>query len=110
MKTRNLLFALLSLIAFVVGAGVYLLQQEPGDLAYAPPLVICLNHAGPVAAEPAVANATSASNAGQRQNLLRIESEDYAQYVARLRASGCPPTVIGDISCRCEWIFPPPLR
>ena len=97
MNTKRLLIASLVLNALLVGAEAYLLTQDADDLRYRPPLVLCINHARPVTVEQTAPAAQLVTNALRSLNWRRVESEDYAQYVARLRSLGCPEQTICEI-------------
>jgi hypothetical protein len=97
MNTKRLLIASLVLNALLVGAEAYLLTQDADDLRYQPPLVLCINHARPVTVEQTAPAVQLVTNALRSLNWRRVESEDYAQYVARLRSLGCPEQTICEI-------------
>jgi hypothetical protein len=97
MKTRRLLIGSLTVNVLLLGIGIYLVQLEVGDLSFAPPLLICVDHGRPNSIENAVASTAPRTNVLRRANLIRLESEDYAQYVARLRSIGCPEKTVCDI-------------
>lgn len=97
MNIKVLLAASVALNALFLGAEVYLLKQDAGDLDSLPPLILCVGHALPEGPESLVATSGTDTNSSRRENWRRVESEDYAEYVARLRGLGCSKKTICDI-------------
>ncbi len=98
MKMKTLLVGSLAVNVILVGAGIYLVQEDLGDLSSTPPLIVCVSHGRPeVAQQPAADAVPAATNDLRRSNWRRVQSEDYAQYVARLRKLGCPDKTVCDI-------------
>ena len=89
MNTKALLAASLLVNALLLGVEAYLLKRDPGDLSSSTPVIICAVHSRPEAVESPGASTASAANLAQSLNWVQVESADYKQYVAHLRASGC---------------------
>ena len=88
MNTKTLLTASLAVNALLLGAAAYWLNQDPGDLSTLAPVIVCTAHTRPEAAEKPAAGTVSAVNPAQAVDWRRVESADYTQYIANLRAQG----------------------
>ncbi len=88
MNTKTLLAASLAVNALLLGTAAYWLNQDPGDLSTLAPVIICTNHTRAGAVETPAASAVSAVNPAQPIDRRRVESEDYTQHIASLRAEG----------------------
>ena len=96
MNTRVMLATSLVVNALLLGTEAYLLKRDPGDLSTSTPVIICAVHTRPDAVESPGASTASAVKLAQSFNWVRVESEDYKQYVANLRGSGCSEKTIRD--------------
>lgn len=97
MKTKALLAVSLVANGLLLAAAVYVARQGSGELSSLAPLVVCVPHPGPEAVGKPVASAVSATNPVASFDWRRVESEDYKQYVTRLRGIGCTEKAIGDL-------------
>ena len=103
MNTKTLLVTSLVVNVLLLGVAGFLLKQSPGRPVSPPPAVVQATNTNPSAVEkPAMVLAptpgTAAQTAGTNTfDWRRVESADYRQYIANLRASGCPEKTIRDI-------------
>ena len=88
MNAKRLLTASLAVNALLLGAEVYLLKQEPGDLSTLAPVIVCSAHTNSAAVARPAAGTVPASNPARPVDGGRVESEDYTQHIADLRAKG----------------------
>ncbi len=98
MNTKTtLLVASLVMNALLLGAEAYLVTQDPGDLRSQAPLIICVGGHGSIPGEKTVAHSATAAEPAVPLGGLRIESNDYRQYVAHLRSMGCSEKTIREM-------------
>jgi hypothetical protein len=65
MNTKALLVISLAVNAFLLGAEIYLVKQDPGDLTTLAPVVVCTAHTRPEAAAKPAASTAPATNQTQ---------------------------------------------
>ena len=103
MNTKTLLGTSLVVNVLLLGAAAFLLKQNPGKPVSPPPATVQATNTNPTAPEkPAVVLPLAATTAAQTTGTntfdwRRVESADYRQYIANLRAVGCPEKTIRDI-------------
>ena len=88
MNTKALLATSLAVNALLLGTAAYLLKQDPGDLSTLAPVIICTNHTPSGTVGKPGAGTVSAANPAQPIDRRRVESGDYTQHLANLRAKG----------------------
>ena len=98
MRIQRLLAASLGLNLLLVGAGVYLVREDLGDLSTLPPLVVCFPSAeSHLAGELGAEDASLGTGPRVSYTAGTIESADFRKYVAHLRGLGCPDDTIRDV-------------
>ena len=97
MNTKIMLATSLVANALLLGTNVYLLKQDPSELSYQQPLIICTSHNKAGAAEKPVATTALANEASEAFEWWRVDSKDYQQYLIKLRGLGYPDKTIQEI-------------
>ena len=104
MNAKTLLGISLVVNGLLLGTAAFLWKENRGRPASPPPAVVHVTNTNPapvekpVAAVPTPAQAVAAPTAGTNTfDWHRVESPDYRQYIANLRAIGCPEKTIRDI-------------
>jgi RNA polymerase sigma factor (sigma-70 family) len=115
LKTKTVIVSATAVLLTGV-ATICLLQTESGRL---PKALSAETSAEPVSEAKATASAANASQARFGFHWSQVESADYRQYIANLRAIGCPEQTIRDLiiadlnqlfASRMQAIWTPPAR